>query len=128
MRPARAYSEYGPGSILADLFYLAANLRQAEKARIQSQVSHCDNYGETPAHQPKWFAERVGLIRSLRELTLRAACGCLSRGRAALGSNPGGFVHTRLTGRYKKGPLGALFISTGGEGGIRTHDTGLPYT
>ena len=57
------------------------------------------------------------MIRSLRELTLRAACGCLSRGRAALGSNPGGFVHTRLTCRYKKGPLGALFISTGGEGG-----------
>ena len=119
--------------MVPDLFYLAAqnmvpNLRQAEKARIQSQVSHCDDYGETPAHQPKSFAERVGLIRSLCELTLRAACGCLSRGRAALGSNPGGFVHTRLTGRYKKGPLGALFLSTGGEGRIRTHDTGLPYT
>jgi hypothetical protein len=45
------------------------------------------------------LAERVGLIRSQRELTLRAACGRLSRGCAALGSNPGGFVHAHLTGR-----------------------------
>ena len=105
-------AEYGPGSILS------GRAEYGPEPPAGRKGTHCDDYGETPAHQPKSFAERVGLIRSLCELTLQAACGCLSRGRAALGSNPGGFVHTRLTGRYKKGPLGALFISTGGEGGI----------
>ncbi len=67
---------------------------------------------------PDCLAARVGLSRSLRELTLRAACGCLSRGCAALGSNPGGFVHKRLTARCKKGQNRALSLSAGGEGGI----------
>ena len=36
----------------------------------------------------KGLAEKVGLIRSFHSLTLRSACDRLSRGSAALESNP----------------------------------------
>ncbi len=56
------------------------------------------------------LAERVGWIRFLRKLTLRAACGRLSRGSAALGSNPGGFVHAPVTGKHKRARKGPFRI------------------
>jgi len=59
------------------------------------------------------MTERVGLIRSLRELTLWAAFGRLSRGYAALGSDQCvHFHHPRQVN--KKEATRASFLSTGG--------------
>ncbi len=49
------------------------------------------------------------MIRSLRELTLRAACGRLSRGAAALGSNPVGYLPSPPSGNQKSGQKGLFF-------------------
>ena len=71
-----------------------------------------------------FLAERVGLIRSLRELT---PAGRLRRPKSLRdfveqGSHPYPLLE------IKNGATRAPFSISGGEGGIRTHGTGEPYT
>ena len=78
------------------------------------------------------MAEKEGLIRSPL-LPANSPQGALrlsaSRPKSALGRacRTGGFVHTALSQKRKKGPFGTLHVF-GGEGGIRTLDTLLTYT
>jgi hypothetical protein len=57
----------------------------------------------------QFVAEDVGLIRSLRELTRQAAFRRLSRGFAALGSNPAGSHPSPPSGKQNGPRKGAHF-------------------
>ena len=67
--------------------------------------------------RPDYMAERVGW-------PLRGAEG----GCAAARLEQGPKAHTALGRKTKWAPQGGPFLFSGGEGGIRTHGTGKPYT
>ena len=66
------------------------------------------------------MAERVGLSRPL--------CGLLANMplRGCVGRT--GFSSATTLGQKSKRPHKGAFLISGGEGGIRTHGTGKPYT
>ena len=74
---------------------------------------------------PDCLAERAGLMAGFLPATPPGRAARVQNGSPAVLSNQGS--HPRSSPVTKKGPSGP-FLVTGGEGGIRTRGTGLPYT